>query len=160
MQRFLVTSEGAVLGRPIEISALHSDGREFPVELSISPVPCGETWVFNAFIHDIAERKEKDALTAASVAKDHFIAVLSHELRTPFTPVLATILDLEAHPDLSPPVREAIQMIQRNVELEARLIDDLLDVTRIAKGKLKIERGVVDVNSVLRHAIDVCKSEL
>ena len=56
-------------------------------------------------------------------------------------------------------MREAVEMIQRNVELEARLIDDLLDVTRIAKGKLQIDHGIVDVNSVLRDAIDVCKSE-
>lgn len=160
LKRFLATGEGTVLGRPIEISALHADGREFPVELSISPMAWGNTWVFNAFIHDITERKEKDALAAASAAKDHFIAMLSHELRTPLTPVLATILDLEADPNLSPPVREAIEMIQRNVKLEARLIDDLLDVTRIARGKLKIERGVVDVNSILRNAIDVCRSEL
>lgn len=160
LNRFLATGEGTVLGKPIEVSAIHADGREFPVELSISPMAWNGTWNFNAFIHDITEQKEKAALTAASAAKDHFIAMLSHELRTPLTPVMATILDLEAQPDLTPPLREAVEMIQRNVELEARLIDDLLDVTRIAKGKLQINHGIVDVNSVLRDAIGVCKSEV
>lgn len=159
LKRFLASGQGPVVGRPIEIEALHADGHEFPVELSIWPMAWGETWIFNAFIHDIAERKERDALTAASAAKDHFIAILSHELRTPLTPVMATILDLESQAELAPPVREAVQLIRRNVELEARLIDDLLDVTRLAKGKLQIERGVVDLHEVLRSAIDVCRSE-
>lgn len=159
LQRFLQTGETRVIGRPIEITAMNRAGGEFPVELSISAVKWGETWVFNAFIHDITERKQKDALEAASAAKDHFIAVLSHELRTPLTPVLATIMDLDSHADLSPPVREAIQLIQRNVELEARLIDDLLDVTRLSKGKLSIEQKVVNLASVLRSAIEVCQGE-
>lgn len=160
LKRFLASGNGPVLGKPVEISALHADRREFPVELTISPMQWGDTWLFNAFIHDISERKEKDALAVASAAKDHFIAVLSHELRTPLTPVLTTILDLEAEPNLEPPVREALQLIQRNVQLEARLIDDLLDVTRLAKGKLQIERRIVSVNSVLQDALGVCKSEL
>ena len=160
LQRFLSTGEARVIGRPIEITALNRLREEFPVELSISAVKWGETWVFNAFIHDITERKQKDALEVASAAKDHFIAVLSHELRTPLTPVLATIMDLDSYADLSPPVREAIQLIQRNVELEARLIDDLLDVTRLSKGKLRIEQNVVNLASVLRSAMEVCQSEL
>ncbi len=160
LQHFLKTGEGPVLGKPVEISAIDRGGREFPVELTISPVRWGDTWVFNAFIHDITERKEKDALAAASAAKDNFIAALSHELRTPLTPVLATIMGLEAHPDLSPPLQEAVALIQRNVELETRLIDDLLDVTRINKGKLQIERGTVTIHSVLRDAMEICRSEL
>jgi signal transduction histidine kinase len=136
-----------MLNKRVETSAIDRSGREFPVELTIAPVPWRGTWFFNAFVHDISERRERDALEAASEAKDHFIAVLSHELRTPLTPVLATILDLNTRRDLEPPVQKAIDLIQRNVELEARLIDDLLDVTRMSKRKLRIERRPVSLQA-------------
>lgn len=158
LQRFLETGEGPMVHKRIEVSAVHRSGHEFPAELTISPVRWAGGWIFNAFVHDITERTQRDALEAASKAKDQFIAVLSHELRTPLTPVLATIMHLDARPDLAPPVREAIAVIQRNVELEARLIDDLLDVTRISKGKLRIERQPVSLHSVIRDAMDICQS--
>ncbi|HEX8279816.1 MAG TPA: PAS domain S-box protein, partial [Chthoniobacterales bacterium] len=110
---------------------------------------------------DITELvRAEEAAQAANRAKDQFIAVLSHELRTPLTPVLATIMDLNAHVDLPPAISEAIDLIRRNVELEARLIDDLLDVTRISKGKLSMDRQVVPLDSILRDAMRICESEI
>jgi PAS domain S-box-containing protein len=102
----------------------------------------------------------QEAAHAANRAKDQFIAVLSHELRTPLTPVLATILDLNARVDLPPAVTEAVELIRRNVELEARLIDDLLDVTRISKGKLAMNRQVVPLDSILRDAMRICETDI
>src|SRR5256885_7784009 len=72
-----------------------------------------------------------------------FLAMLSHELRTPLTPVLASALALESEPDLPKDIHESLQMIRRNVELEARLIDDLLDLTRIDRGKVQLNFEVV-----------------
>ena len=71
----------------------------------------------------------------ANRAKDHFLAVLSHELRTPLTPVVMAVSMLQDRQDLDPGVCETLEMVRRNVEMEARLIDDLLDVMRIARGK-------------------------
>jgi PAS domain S-box-containing protein len=68
LEYFLKTGEGPLLGKPVEINALRADGSEFPVKLIISPVRWADTWIFNAFLHEITERKEKDALTAASAA--------------------------------------------------------------------------------------------
>ena len=82
---------------------------------------------------DSAERA-KAAAEQANRAKDHFLAVLSHELRTPLTPVVMGLSMLRDRPDLDPSMRETLEMLRRNVELEARLIDDLLDVSRIARG--------------------------
>jgi PAS domain S-box-containing protein len=110
---------------------------------------------------DITELvRAEEAAQAANRAKDQFIAVLSHELRTPLTPVLATILDLNARVDLPPAVSEAIDLMRRNVELEARLIDDLLDVTRISKGKLRMDHSVVSLDAVLRDALRICEPDI
>src|SRR5690349_7162275 len=79
-------------------------------------------------------REAKRELENANAAKDHFLATLSHELRTPLTPVLMCLSEDEALPGLPDEVRERMRMIRRNIELEARLIDDLLDVTRITRG--------------------------
>jgi CheY-like chemotaxis protein/two-component sensor histidine kinase len=85
--------------------------------------------------------------------------MLSHELRTPLTPVLASALALENEEALSPDVHESLQMIRRNVELEARLIDDLLDLTRISKGKVQLNFEVVDAHTLLQNALDICQAE-
>jgi signal transduction histidine kinase/ActR/RegA family two-component response regulator len=90
---------------------------------------------------------------AANKAKDNFLAVLSHELRTPLTPVLSTVAMLEDDQTIAPHILPELEMIRRNIEVEARLIDDLLDVTGIIRGKLELNRQVVDVRSLLEHAM-------
>ena len=101
-------------------------------------------------------RAHNDALRAANAAKDDFLAMLSHELRTPLTPVLSLVSSTISDTPLAPDLRETFSMIQRNVELEARLIDDLLDLTQIASGRLKIEKSPVDVHRCIEAALDVC----
>jgi len=96
----------------------------------------------------------------ASAAKDRFLAMLSHELRTPLTPVLASVFCLEQENNLSEGLRESLQLIRRNVELEARLIDDLLDLTRISKGKVQLSFEIVDAHRLLRNALEICQSEI
>jgi signal transduction histidine kinase len=92
-------------------------------------------------------------LTRANRAKDDFLAALSHELRTPLNPVLLLASESATDPDLSEAVRQRFESIARNVTLEARLIDDLLDLTRITQGKLLLEKQHVDVHEVLREAL-------
>jgi len=94
---------------------------------------------------------------AANAAKDRFLAMLSHELRTPLTPILYSTALLEQHPDYPPDLREAVETIRRNVQLEARLIDDLLDLARIRSGKLALHSETVDAHAILREAINVCQ---
>ncbi len=104
-----------------------------------------------------AEAKvNNDALRSANASKDDFLAMLSHELRTPLTPVLSLVSSAMNDKALSGELRETFSMIQRNVELEARLIDDLLDLTQIASGRLKIEKSPVDVHRCIEAALDVC----
>ncbi len=105
--------------------------------------------------------RAREQAEQASQAKDRFIAVLSHELRTPLTPVLATALSLEANPEVSrEELLDSLRLIRRNVELEARLIDDLLDLTRIVHGKLHLELVDTDAHQAIRHAVDMCQAEI
>ncbi len=105
-------------------------------------------------------QSQKEAAEAASAAKDRFLATLSHELRTPLTPVLIWAGGMKEMPDLPPDVAEGLAMICRNVELEARLIDDLLDLTRITRGKVELRTRAVDAHELLRHAIDIVRNEI
>ncbi|MDQ2824081.1 MAG: PAS domain S-box protein [Verrucomicrobiota bacterium] len=103
---------------------------------------------------------EKESAEAANAAKDRFLAMLSHELRTPLTPVLIWAGGMVSEPELSPEIREGLKMVCRNVELEARLIDDLLDLTRITRGKLKLQLGPADVHELIKHALEIVRNEM
>jgi PAS domain S-box-containing protein len=101
----------------------------------------------------------RTALEQASAAKDEFLAALSHELRTPLTPVLLTANAMAVDPSLPAALRSDLDMIRRNVELESRLIDDLLDLTRITRGKLQITPKPVDLHETLTLALDICRAD-
>jgi signal transduction histidine kinase len=106
---------------------------------------------------DVRLRQE---LISANAAKDQFLALLSHELRNPLSPVIAMVGELEARGSDDPAVRQSLAVIRRNVELEARLIDDLLDVTRIAKGKLQLSFEVTSIHETLQRAYEICREDL
>ena len=116
---------------------------------------------------DIQERKEaEDALREAKVqaeqasqAKDNFLAQLSHELRTPLTPVLMTATALRDDPSVPDAIREDLAMIERNIALEARLIDDLLDLTRVTRGKLALRRAPCDAHALIGHVVEMLRDE-
>lgn len=130
--------------------------------------PNGDVVGLVAVTTDITERKRvehdivlaRDRAVAASRAKDDFLAKLSHELRTPLNPVLLLSSDAANNPDLPADVRADFEMIAKNVELEARLIDDLLDLTRITRGKLAVELRPVDVHALLKEAVGMVRADL
>lgn len=105
-----------------------------------------------------ARAREEEARKRAEAdcrAKDEFLATVSHELRTPLTPILATIQALEHDPDPQS-LRQALHVMRRNLELEARLIDDLLDLTRIRTGKMHLHLEVIRLQNALRRAVEIC----
>jgi signal transduction histidine kinase len=95
----------------------------------------------------------------ANKAKDHLLAALSHELRMPLTPVLLAAAALREDPRLPADVRERLGMIERNVTLEARLVDDLLDLTKISHGKLLLRSEPCDAHFLIRLAIEIVEDE-
>ena len=165
--RMLKGHEIALIGRRLELHALRADGVEFPVEASINRLPGeGQRW-FVAFARDITGRRAaeeklrsaKNAAESALRAKDDFLAALSHELRTPLTPVLMSAAALRQDERLLPAIREQMAMMERNVRLEARLIDDLLDLTRLVRGKLPLQIERCDVHSLIQHALEMVRDE-
>lgn len=117
---------------------------------------------------DITERKTteatlkeaKETAEAANLAKDRFLAVLSHELRTPLTPALISVSDLESDPRIPTDIQDEISMIRRNIELETKLIDDLLDISRITSGKLSLRLEMVDLNEAVRQVCSICTPQV
>lgn len=105
-------------------------------------------------------RRAKEEAERANQAKDAFLAALSHELRTPLTPVLMVTQMLENEAAFSPEVRDDLRMIHRNVELEIRLIDDLLDLTRITRGKLHMNLEAIDTHQALRDAVQIGRDDV
>jgi K+-sensing histidine kinase KdpD len=107
-----------------------------------------------------AEQQARAAAEQANQAKDLFLAALSHELRTPLTPVLAILSHLREDPAIPETLAEDLETIRRNVELEARLIDDLLDLTRITRGKLELHCARVRLQRMIEDAINACLPDL
>ncbi len=124
--------------------------------------------LYQAAQKEIAERRRaeeqlagaRDAAEQANQAKDHFLATLSHELRTPLTPVLAILTSLGEESMVPPALSNDLDTMRRNIELEARLIDDLLDLTRISQGKLELHPEQVVLGSLIENAINTCRPEI
>ncbi len=111
----------------------------------------------NTEIHDVKIAQAE--AEQANRTKDKFLAALSHELRTPLTPVLMCAAALERDTAIQPEYREQLGMMRRNVELEARLIDDLLDLTRISRGTLQLSLATADIHSLLTHTEEIVRSD-
>ena len=104
--------------------------------------------------------RAKENAEAASTAKDRFLAILSHELRTPLNPVLLWAEGVLNQAGVDPEIEQGLRMVCRNIELEARLIDDLFDLTRIARGKLELRLQPADAHELVRHAIEIVRADL
>jgi signal transduction histidine kinase/ActR/RegA family two-component response regulator len=108
--------------------------------------------------HLRAAEATEEAL-AASRAKDKFLAVVSHELRNPLNPILTVAGVLASDERLPDDVREDMKMVRRNAELEARLVDDLLDLNRIVRGKLALCLDVIPAHPLIDEAVAMCEAD-
>jgi signal transduction histidine kinase/CheY-like chemotaxis protein len=102
---------------------------------------------------------QKVMVEAANHTKDNFLAMLSHELRTPLSPVLLAVETLQQECSRSVEARSALDIIRRNMAVEKRLIDDLLDINRIAKGKLELKLTSIDAHAQILDVVETCRSE-
>lgn len=138
----------------IQITALHLSGREFPVELAISSAEGEEGQIFIAFLRDISERlaaeteltSTRDKAVAAGRAKTEFIAVMSHEMRTPLNGVIAS-LEIASGMAAEPELRRFIGLAQDSAQLLLRHANDVLDVTRLESGGLQLTAEDFDIQA-------------
>ena len=132
-------------------------------DVRVSRFPHGREPGWLVIIRDIsaqsraeAERTARIAAETANLTKDTFLAKLGHELRTPLTPVLAIVSASLEERSIPPALRSSLEIVQRNVRLEARLIDDLLDQSLISLGKLRLRTELVDVHGLLHQNVEDC----
>ena len=146
LKRYLETGEQKVLQRRLELTAIHRNGTEFPVEMTISPIADDDSTLFAAFIHDISKRKKserelresKESAESANRAKSDFLANMSHEIRTPMNAIIGMtelVLDME----LTQSQRDYLSMVRGSAESLLTLINDILDFSKIEAGKLELD---------------------
>ena len=147
MAHYRATGNAAILNERIEITAIRRDGSEFPVELTVTALPGTEAQpgeFYYSFLRDISVRVDqaaalvaaRDAAEAAVRARDEFLSIASHELKTPLTSLkLRTQLSMRRWAEQDD-VRAAFESCDRQIDRIERLVDDMLDLARIAHGKI------------------------
>jgi PAS domain S-box-containing protein len=146
---------------------LESPDGGLPVQFTSSPLTTGESATCCAVVFDLREREQaerarlgRQAAEEANAAKDRFLAVLGHEMRTPLNTVLGWAQILGRRSNLEPDALKAIKTIERNAQAQAQLIADLLDISRIVNGKLELQFETVDLGAVVSSTVEASKLRL
>lgn len=156
MKRYLQTGEAKVIGNRIEINALNADGKEFPIELAVGSARTSNGPIFIAFARDISDRKAKqeelraaaERAQAGEKSKAAFLAVMSHEMRTPLNGILGT-LELMCDTPLDPRQRKLVETANASGELLLDLINNVLNLSKADAGKVELQPEQFDLRQML-----------
>ena len=154
-----VLREGVIVGLANHTLLIRKDGVETPIDDSGAPIRNAQGEVAGVVLvfRDVTERKlAEDELLEASRRKDEFLAMLAHELRNPLAPI-RTGLDLLA---LTGASGEVVGPMQQQIRHLVRLVDDLLDVSRIVRGRIELRRESIDLTTVVQRAVETVRSEV
>jgi two-component system, chemotaxis family, CheB/CheR fusion protein len=162
-----VKEEGVLRGFAASLRTKNGALRRVLLDASLHPADGNEERI-HVFLRDITDQervekgllKQKEEAEEALRARDRFLAVLSHELRAPLTPVLIAASQQLEEDGQPAETRRLNELIRRNVELEARLIDNLLDLTMIGQGKLELDINTVNCHALIRNVVEICQSEI
>lgn len=164
LARYLATGEGRVIGTRVELTAVRSDGEEFPVELAITRVAWEGPPTFTGYIRDITDRtraeSEREELLArveeALRLRDRFISLSAHELKSPLTALggHAQLLQREARRAGDAVALGRLEVVNRQVRRMTRLVEQLLDVSRLETGRVEFESVPFDLSAAIREAVE------
>jgi PAS domain S-box-containing protein len=152
---FLFDAHARPMGAGRDLFGRRKDGTEVPIEIGLNPIVTAEGNAVLASIIDITVRKTiEQALRDSDRRKDEFLATLAHELRNPLAPVRNAVQILHMKAPDPPELQWATQVIDRQIQTMTRLIDDLMDVSRISRGKLEIKPEPFELAAVINHAVE------
>jgi PAS domain S-box-containing protein len=172
IRHFLRTGEGPLLNKRTGIIALHKDGHEFPVEISVSSVRIGSKYVFNAFLRDVTEAKRAQRqieeqnrqleihsleVQKATQLKSEFLASMSHELRTPLNAIVgfSDLLAEETAGALNAKQKRFIGHVRNGASHLLALINDILDLSKIEAGQLEVFPENVSLQNSLTEVLSL-----
>jgi two-component system sensor kinase FixL len=166
MAHFLRTGEGPVLNKTIEVPALRSDGQRLFINLTISHVRVNDRWLFIAFLSDITAKKNLEkqkregeiklkVQTELNEEKDHFLSVASHELKTPLTnlQLLIQLSNKTIESGNVDKVRQYLDKTVKHIQSINKIVDDLLNISRLKDGKLHLDMRPFDINATINEVM-------
>lgn len=157
IENYLRTGEARIIGIGREVIGQRKDMSTFPMDLAVSEFQFQGQRYFTGIIRDISERKRAEQERRdADRRKDEFLAMLAHELRNPLSPI-RTGLELLAFQEVEP---EVVGLMREQVEHLSRLVDDLLDVSRIMRGKIHLRTEPIDLMDIVRRAVRTVEEEI
>ena len=164
LERLLAGGQAHLLGKTIELEGLRKDGSEFPIELSLAAWSTDEGRFYTGIVRNIAERKQLERAKAQSEMladlnrrKDEFLAMLSHELRNPLAPISTAVQLLRLDKDDDPSLQPAMSILERQVTHLTRLVDDLLEVSRISTGRIRLQPDYIDLRRIAERAVEAVR---
>jgi PAS domain S-box-containing protein len=162
---YLRTGEAKIIGIGREVVGQRKDGSTFPMELAVSAFHIGSRRYFTGIVRDITERKQLeqelrqrlDELAEADRQKNDFLAMLAHELRNPLAPMRNALHLMKMAGASAETVNQARGMMERQMHQLVRLVDDLLDVSRIIRGKIELRKETVDLGVAVARAVEIAQ---
>lgn len=167
LERFRLERESRILGQRLELPAVHRNGRQFPTEITIAAIDAGGRTRFTAFVRDISERKRveheavaaREAAEAASKAKTEFLAMVSHEFRTPMNGIVG-LAELLRTTRLDGRQSSYLEGIEESARRLMVLTTDILDFSRIEAGRLRIVPTTFDLPALVERAVETTRALL
>jgi PAS domain S-box-containing protein len=162
LSNYLSSGQAKIIGIGREVVGRRKDTSTFPMDLAVSEFQIGEKRYFTGIVRDITERKQLEhelrerlsELARADEQKNEFLAMLGHELRNPLAPMRNALHILKMPTASSTMTEQARNIIDRQLQNLVRLVDDLLDVSRIVRGKVQLQKEVIDLREPVRRATE------
>ncbi|MEX2317392.1 MAG: PAS domain S-box protein [Pirellulales bacterium] len=163
--RLRATGQAKLIGKTVELVGRRKDGSEFPLELSLAAWRTEEGDFYTGIIRNVAQRKQlertrlqSEVLADLNRRKDEFLAMLSHELRNPLAPISTAVQLLRLKKDDDAVRQQAMPILERQLTQLTRLVDDLLDVSRITTGRVRLQQETSDLRRIAERAVEAVRS--